>query len=37
MRVEADRGGRNLRTAWVLVATMAGLFTFAVVYISLFH
>jgi hypothetical protein len=37
MRAETDRDGRNVRTAVVLVATMAGLFTFAIVYISLFH
>ena len=30
MRVETDRRGRNLRTALMLVATMAGLFTVAV-------
>lgn len=37
MRGEADRHARNLRTALMLAATMVGLFTFAVVYISLFH
>jgi hypothetical protein len=35
MRVETDR--RNLRTALMLAATMAGLFTLAVVYIRLCH
>lgn len=33
----ARQRGRNLRTGLMLAGTMLGLFTFAVIYISLFH
>lgn len=33
----AGQRTRNLRTGWLLVGAMLGLFTFAVVYIRLFH
>ena len=39
-RSRQESGGtaaRNLRTGLMLVGTMLGLFTFAVIYISLFH
>ncbi len=37
LHTPAGQRTRNVRTGWLLVGAMLGLFTFAVVYISLFH